>query len=111
MCVCTTWAMTQTLQGSKLGREPGLAMPEPSPPTAPRGAGVTPLVQVHCGKKGKGQAGSAAKIRSSARGGFPPGSEAAFQANPFSLSALHCWLWEGYPALPQLRSTGKMSAS
>lgn len=80
-------------------------------PHACRGAGVTPLAQVHCGEKGQKQAGSAAKIRSNARGGLPPGSEAAFQAKLFPLSAQPCWLWEGYPALTQLRSTGKMSAS
>lgn len=78
---------------------------------------MTLLAQVHCGEKGqRGRLGvlscaSTTKIRGDARGGLPPGSEAAFQANPFPLSALHCWLWEGYPALPQLRSTGKMSAS
>lgn len=42
---------------------------------------------------------------------LPPGSEAAFQANPIPLSVQPCWLWEGYPALPQLRPKGKMSAS
>lgn len=94
-------ARQQTGQG-------GLTMPELSPSTAPRGAGVTPLAQVHCGEKGQRQAGSAAKIRSNARGGLPAGS---FQAKPYPLSAQPCWLWEGYPALPQLRSTGKMSAS
>lgn len=84
---------------------------------------MTPLARVHLGESGqKGRPGAlpcagAAEIRSDAGGGLaPPGSEAAFQANPLALSDLRQpdldrWLWEGYPVLPQLRSTGKQSAN
>lgn len=76
---------------------------------------MTQLAQVHGVETGQKGSASTAKIRSSAVGGLPPGSEAAFLADPFALSAPqqpkpHGWLWGGYWVLLQLRSMGELSA-
>lgn len=106
-------AMPRTLQGSEPGRSPsGLCGALGSRSTrGRRGRGDAAGSRPCRGDGQKGRPGalpcaSAAEIRSRGGGGLPPGSQAAFQAKPFTLSSLQQpepqhWLREGYPVLLQ----------